>query len=159
MKTGRDCIKQPKLRYPRRKRKWFKCLKGGHFRKPVRKREFDFQKKYKTELCNNWIKNSNCVLGKKVIFRFCYVNPVKCRFAHGKKELRKKKYLSKNYKTMPCKSFHLKHYCSYGQRCQYLHSEITLVTKGNLNYFTPNLRLKSLSNDFSYYSRLEQLVS
>ena len=27
---------------------------GGHFKKPLNQREFDFHVKYKTELCINW---------------------------------------------------------------------------------------------------------
>src|SRR5262245_30181434 len=36
---------------------------------------------YKTEMCNNWSKYSNCPYGNK------------CKFAHGAKELRKKHYI------------------------------------------------------------------
>lgn len=49
---------------------------SSHFSKPTIQREYDFQMKYKTELCKNWSLKGHCSYGKK------------CRFAHGESELK-----------------------------------------------------------------------
>ena len=48
--------------------------------------------KYKTELCQKYMETGNCPYG------------IKCRFAHGKKELISK-IIGINYKKKPCKKF------------------------------------------------------
>lgn len=45
----------------------------------------------------------------------------KCRFAHGKSELRQKLNVPKNYKTIKCRQFHNEMYCQFGARCQFIH--------------------------------------
>lgn len=64
--------------------------------------------KFKTELCKNW-QTGTCKFGSK------------CAFAHGSEELTEKKHLPSNYKTKVCKQFHEELYCSYGERCQFIH--------------------------------------
>ncbi|KAI8977570.1 hypothetical protein BDF20DRAFT_820763, partial [Mycotypha africana] len=65
-------------------------------------------KLYKTELCRNWQEMGNCRYAKK------------CRFAHGKEELRCVKRHAK-YKTDICRTFHETGTCSYGVRCNFIH--------------------------------------
>lgn len=45
-----------------------------------------------------------------------------------------------NFKTKPCKQFFLHGYCSYGYRCQYLHSE--LKKKSDFQDFLLNVYFK-----------------
>ena len=61
---------------------------------------------YKTEECENWVKDGTC--------RFGY----KCKFAHGKKELRPKEPVP------PCK-FDQAHpgSCRFGDRCKFPHGQ------------------------------------
>ncbi|CAG9322849.1 unnamed protein product [Blepharisma stoltei] len=65
-------------------------------------KEQDFQVKYKTEMCKNWI-NGHCQFGDN------------CAFAHGKEELREKT-LSKKECTHFAEGF-----CVYGDRCLFKH--------------------------------------
>ena len=66
--------------------------------------------KYKTELCQKYMETGNCPYG------------IKCRFAHGKKELISK-IIGINYKKKPCKKFNQFGFCPYGSRCNFLHNE------------------------------------
>ena len=66
--------------------------------------------KYKTELCQKYMETGNCHYG------------IKCRFAHGKKELISK-IIGINYKKKPCKKFNQFGFCPYGSRCNFLHNE------------------------------------
>ena len=65
--------------------------------------------KQKTELCKNWR-----------LYNACYFKET-CSFAHGDRDLRTTSN-PLNYKTKLCKTFSEKLYCSYGNRCHYLHS-------------------------------------
>lgn len=64
--------------------------------------------KYKTELCKKFEETGKCPYG------------VKCRFAHGKEEL-KSLPININYKKKPCKSFLETGFCPYGYRCSFRH--------------------------------------
>ncbi|CAG9312049.1 unnamed protein product [Blepharisma stoltei] len=64
----------------------------------------DFQVKYKTEICKNWV-NGHCQFGDG------------CAFAHGKDELRGKDA----QKIKECKHFTESGFCAYGERCQFKH--------------------------------------
>jgi len=63
----------------------------------------------KTEICIHWEKSNWCPFGKK------------CRYAHGKEELRKRKRW-KMYKTEYCKNISNYGVCKYGKRCNYIHT-------------------------------------
>ena len=79
-----------------------KCNSASH---PVD----DEIKKYKTELCKNFEETGRCKFGKK------------CKFAHGKEEMKVKAYVGLQYKTKPCEKFYNLGFCPYGNRCLYLH--------------------------------------
>lgn len=57
---------------------------------------------------------------------FTFLMP-QCSFAHGEQELKQKNHLHSNYKTRPCQQYFEKGFCTYGKRCQYLHSELKYV--------------------------------
>ncbi|KRX00886.1 hypothetical protein PPERSA_02065 [Pseudocohnilembus persalinus] len=67
--------------------------------------------KYKTELCKNYVKYGHCPYNEK------------CRFAHGKSELKLSLTLieTPNYKSKHCQSFFSHGFCNYGQRCLFRH--------------------------------------
>ena len=71
---------------------------------------YDFKKKFKTEICHFWEMNGYCKYGDN------------CAFAHGESELKNRK-MSFNYKTKPCKQFFEMGYCTYGSRCQFSHKK------------------------------------
>jgi len=71
----------------------------------------EYTKKYKTEMCKNFVMQGSCP------FR------AKCSFAHGSEELKKRQQLPENWRTRPCMEFHKTGYCPYGSRCQFVHSE------------------------------------
>ncbi|KAJ1674638.1 hypothetical protein EV182_002865 [Spiromyces aspiralis] len=64
---------------------------------------------YKTELCSSWTRNGQCRYGNK------------CRFAHGKCELRERPRHHR-YRTKLCRNFTAKGYCPYGDRCDFIHA-------------------------------------
>lgn len=66
---------------------------------------------YKTELCHAFESTGHCKYG------------LKCRFAHGKSELRPVNRHPK-YKTQQCKSFRESGHCPYGARCKFIHDEV-----------------------------------
>ena len=66
-------------------------------------------RKYKTELCQYWLKDCKCKYGKK------------CFYAHGLKELQSRTDLPSNYMTKDCAKFNELGYCFYGIRCQFIH--------------------------------------
>jgi hypothetical protein len=66
--------------------------------------------RYKTEMCKKWVEFGSCPYKHK------------CRFAHGKEEV--KKYIPcKFYKSRDCKSFYTNGFCNYGHRCMFRHDE------------------------------------
>lgn len=73
-----------------------------------------YKSKYKTELCKNWIVLGHCPFLSK------------CSFAHGYDDINAKNELGRNFKTRACVQFHKELYCSYGDRCQFLHVQIDL---------------------------------
>lgn len=73
---------------------------------------FDFQLKYKTELCKKW-RTGGCTYKEN------------CAFAHGAHELREKVHLPENYRTRQCAQYFTVGYCIYGSRCQFSHIEET----------------------------------
>ncbi|CAG9328802.1 unnamed protein product [Blepharisma stoltei] len=92
----------------------------SHFKKESPKalkehKEQDFQVKFKTEICKNWV-NGFCPFGEA------------CAFAHGKEELRDKV----GVRTKECKHFSELGCCTYGERCQFKH---TIVSKHRLPIF------------------------
>lgn len=70
----------------------------------------DFRQKFKTEICRNW-EMSKCKFGPE------------CVFAHGYHELQQKNHIHSNYRTRECLNFYNFMYCSYGNRCQFYHSD------------------------------------
>lgn len=46
---------------------------------------------------------------------------MQCTFAHFDHEIRYKTDVPRNYRTKLCINFTSKGYCTYGERCQYLH--------------------------------------
>ena len=68
-------------------------------------------KKFKTELCKNWLESGKCIFGSK------------CTFAHGKEEIQSKRKNSEKYKSKPCKSFHIQLFCPFGSHCIFQHDE------------------------------------
>eukprot|EP00344_Euplotes_crassus_P000640 CAMPEP_0196994196 /NCGR_PEP_ID=MMETSP1380-20130617/482_1 /TAXON_ID=5936 /ORGANISM="Euplotes crassus, Strain CT5" /LENGTH=290 /DNA_ID=CAMNT_0042409501 /DNA_START=367 /DNA_END=1239 /DNA_ORIENTATION=+ len=70
--------------------------------------------KYKTEICRNWQLEGYCRFGDE------------CTFAHGGDELNRKATMPLNYKTKVCKQFTEEpYYCPYGEKCQFIHVNIT----------------------------------
>ena len=63
---------------------------------------------YKTELCSSWTRSGQCRYGDK------------CRFAHGKCEL-KARLRHPRFRTEPCRNYSAQGSCPYGDRCDYLH--------------------------------------
>lgn len=69
-------------------------------------------KKFKTEMCKNWIEAGTCRYGNK------------CQFSHGEQELIGKKEPSdQKYKTKSCESFSDTRFCPYGNRCLFRHED------------------------------------
>jgi len=68
------------------------------------------QQRYKTELCRQFEESGSCRYG------------LRCRFAHGRAELRCVARHPK-YKTDLCRTFHTVGLCPYGQRCHFIHNE------------------------------------
>lgn len=69
-------------------------------------------KRYKTELCKNWIENQTCRYGKK------------CQFAHGHDELdsaRAAAGMDDKLRTKNCRTFYKEKVCNYGSRCMFRH--------------------------------------
>ena len=64
---------------------------------------------YKTELCHSFEETNSCKYGDK------------CKFAHGRGELRRVSRHPK-YKTDLCKTFHTVGTCPYGTRCHFIHN-------------------------------------
>jgi hypothetical protein len=92
----------------------------------------------KTELCKNWSEKENCPYG------------LKCRFAHGKAELKEKTHKEIRYKTKKCTSFYKKGYCQYNIRCKFIHGvDITYRTfiMFNLRSLKPISVFKSLHDN------------
>lgn len=65
-------------------------------------------RKYKTELCHNWVKTGHCPYGRL------------CDFAHGSRELRQSEQPPK-YKTQHCRNYLETGRCPYGIRCRFIH--------------------------------------
>lgn len=69
-------------------------------------------KKFKTEMCKNWMDFGSCRYGKK------------CKFAHGKEEMHEKNVPNKTkYKSKGCQTFYSLGYCPYGSRCLFRHDD------------------------------------
>lgn len=89
---------------------------------------------YKTELCHKFTETGFCPYD------------VKCRYAHGTKELRKRRDLPAKYKTELCSSFHGSQahgsqahgspvgYCPYGTRCRYIHKVEPVLPRPRLTF-------------------------
>lgn len=65
--------------------------------------------KEKSELCKKYIEKGSCPYG------------MKCKFAHGRHELRQNNNQNCKYKTKECSTFFTNQYCKYGERCNFLH--------------------------------------
>jgi len=74
-----------------------------------------------------------------------------CAFAHGDSELKKRK-MTFNYKTKPCKQFFELGYCSYGCRCQFSHKKEDLKKEKNENG-------NSSDNEVSYLKIIKEFLS
>lgn len=76
----------------------------------VNRQPTEKSKLYKTEFCNKFMTTGACRYG------------VKCRFAHGRHELRT---LIRHplYKTTLCKTYQATGTCPYGTRCRFIHNE------------------------------------
>lgn len=89
---------------------------------------YEYDGKYKTELCKNWIETAKCRYGDL------------CRFAHGQEELTRaaiNSYSSK-FKTKNCRTFYHTKECVYGYRCMFRH-EHRNFTQLHRHYYTPQL--------------------
>ena len=89
----------------------------------------------------------------------------KCSFAHGIEELREKSHLNTNFKTKPCRSYFINSYCNYGNRCQYLHSDLIyephykpFLLKAFRDKKFSKEKLKSLESFVSYSEQLALLL-
>ena len=71
-----------------------------------------------------------------------------CAFAHGESELKKRK-MTFNYKTKPCKQFFELGYCSYGCRCQFSHKKEDLKKENGNNS----------DNEVSYLKIIKEFLS
>eukprot|EP01135_Chromosphaera_perkinsii_P005712 Nk52_evm12s359 gene=Nk52_evmTU12s359 len=93
---------------------------------------------YKTELCHSFEETNFCKYGDK------------CKFAHGRGELRRVSRHPK-YKTDLCKTFHTVGTCPYGTRCHFIHN-LDEVGKEFNQYVTEsssNSRTQSVSSSTS----------
>ena len=67
-----------------------------------------------------------------------------CTFAHGEHELLWKAHVHSNYRTKECKNFFNKGYCTYGERCQFYHSQKPVhlqdLHKGSFKVVLGNIR-------------------
>ena len=75
-----------------------------------------------------------------------------CAFAHGDSELKKRK-MTFNYKTKPCKQFFELGYCTYGSRCQFSHKKEDLKSEAKNNevsYLKIIKEFLSSENEISY---------
>ena len=80
-------------------------------------------------MCKNWELKGTCKFTDT------------CSFAHGSHELVKKKHVPANFKTKACVQFHETGFCPYGNRCQFLHSQLSIFGK-----LINNRKPESLSN-------------
>ena len=74
--------------------------------------ELGSTKRYKTELCKNWIESGLCRYGKK------------CQFAHGQDELESARAaagMDEKLRTKNCRTFYKEKVCNYGSRCMFRH--------------------------------------
>lgn len=56
------------------------------------------------------------------------LSPIQCTFAHFDHEIRHRTDVPRNYRTKPCINFTNKGFCTYGERCQYLHQPTNTTT-------------------------------
>ena len=98
---------------------------------------YNFQSKWKTEMCHFWQMNGKCKFGDN------------CAFAHGDSELKEKQNIY-NYKTKPCKQFFELGYCTYGSRCQFSHKKKEDKTKENFSYLKIMKEFLSDDNHISH---------
>lgn len=63
-----------------------------------------------------------------------------CAYAHGHDELNTRKTAHKNYKTKMCKQWHQTSpgFCSYGEKCQFLHNEVPAMPQTAMPAFGIN---------------------
>lgn len=99
---------------------------------------FKNKNKWKTEICHHWEIYGYCKFGES------------CCFAHGEKELKKRK-MTANYKTKPCKHFFDLGYCPYGSRCQFSHKKEIMP---NFLFFN-----NKNNNEVSYLKILSEFLS
>ena len=80
-------------------------------------------KKFKTEMCKNWIEAGTCRYGNK------------CQFSHGEQELVvKNDQPDQKYKTKHCESFSDTRFCPYGNRCLFRHEDRTFTEIHKYHY-------------------------
>eukprot|EP01016_Furgasonia_blochmanni_P003361 TRINITY_DN11318_c0_g1_i1.p2 TRINITY_DN11318_c0_g1~~TRINITY_DN11318_c0_g1_i1.p2 ORF type:complete len:194 (+),score=30.51 TRINITY_DN11318_c0_g1_i1:210-791(+) len=86
--------------------------------------------KFKTELCKNWDEFGDCPY------------KTKCRFAHGREELRQKVDRRQTKKT--CLAFRKSGACSYGTRCIYLHKKRNIEDVRAKSFFSNLLQIPEI---------------
>jgi len=100
---------------------------------------------YKTELCKKWLEFASCPYSDR------------CRFAHGKRELRKAPR-PKNYRTQLCDKWKVYGTCPYGERCMFLHddqSRIAEFREGILDDTTATHNSKEDTSQLSFASTVQ----
>lgn len=90
--------------------------------------EADPDRKYKTELCKNWIEAARCRYESK------------CRFAHGQEELTAAamRQYNEKFKSKNCRTFYQTRQCMFGARCMFRH-EHRNYRQLHRHYYTPHL--------------------
>ena len=93
-------------------------------------------KKYKSELCKNWIETSYCRYESR------------CRFAHGQHELTEAAMVSYNdkFKSKNCRTFYQTNFCMYGPRCIFRHEHRRHVNI-HRHYYTPQVYIREMLFD------------
>lgn len=87
-------------------------------------------------MCRNWEMTGKCKWQDK------------CSFAHGRHELTKKTHMPKNFKSKTCEQFHDHAIgsCTFGNRCQFLHSNYDIYNE-NVAYSTMLAENSKISKD------------
>lgn len=89
---------------------------------------------YKTELCDTYEEFGECPYGPR------------CRYAHGKHELKEKPKIAQPsaYKTVLCKHFWGRNsICPYGNKCKFVHGEANGIDENKANEIRKHKKYKT----------------
>ena len=109
--------------------------------------ELGSTKRYKTELCKNWIESGLCRYGKK------------CQFAHGQDELESARAaagMDEKLRTKNCRTFYKEKVCNYGSRCMFRH-EHRHIRQIHRHYYVA--KLCAYETLFQYSKDQEEFVT